>query len=238
MRPQIVIWILLAVTIFSCQDAPTIQTGTKQPAAAGNAGNQQDNQATSPFSDLVPDYEENNRKNWQKPQEVINSLGPISNAVIADIGAGTGYFSLRLLPHAKQVIAVDIDNRMIDFLGQLKSDLDKEFGEKLEVRLATENDPNLKPGEIDIAFLSNTYTYIDDRIDYFRRLKSSFTPNGFLCIVDFKKKRIPVHPNQEDRMPLFEVENELIEAGYEILLTDDTTLPYQYIIEARPKRSE
>lgn len=235
MMPRLLFILLFICSVLACQsDAPKPNDGVAAPPVKQQPKRNANTETDSAFSDLVSDYEDHRRKNWQKPQEVINSLGDLTDAVVADIGAGTGYFSLRMLPYAKKVIAIDIDERMTNFITNLKQDLEPEFGDKLDVRLASESNPNLKEGEADIIFLSNTYAYIDDRIGYFKRLKGSFTPNGKLFIVDFKKKRIPVHPDPNDRIALYQVENELIAAGYEVLLSDDLTLPYQYILEARP----
>lgn len=185
------------------------------------------------FSDLLSDYENQDREYWQKPNEVIRSLGDLSNKVVADIGAGTGYFTFRILPKAKKVIAIDIDDRMTKFVEELKEDLDTEFADKLDVRLATTTDPKLDFKEADIIFLSNTYAYIGNRTNYFRQLATKFNDGGKLVVVDFKKKIVPVHPDQDDRVPLYQVEQELISAGYTITKSDDRSLPYQYILEAQ-----
>lgn len=58
---------------------------------------------------------------------------------------------------------------------------------KFEARLATENDPALNEQEIDIAFLSNTYTYIPKRVEYLTNLRKKFKENGRIMIIDFKK---------------------------------------------------
>ena len=199
-----------------------------KPTTDGN-----ENSPDSEFTELVDAYEAKERQYWQKPKLVLNSLGDISDKTVADIGAGTGYFSLRFLPFAKKVIAIDIDPRMTNFMQIAKNDMDATFSKNLEVRLAESNDPKLEKNEADIIFLSNTYVYIDDRISYFNRLLENLATDGKLIIVDFKKKRIPVHENPDERLPLYVVEQELLEAGYDVVKTDDQSLPYQYIIEAQ-----
>ena len=187
------------------------------------------------FSDLVSSYENVDRQNWQKPRMIVQSLGDLSDKVVADIGSGTGYFTLRMLPLAKKVIAIDIDERMITFIDDLKSELDTRFSDKLETRLATTDDPKLGMQEVDIIFISNTYAYISDRIDYLKKLKSKLKPGGKIVIIDFKKKLIPgvIHSDQANRLALFQVEQELQEAGFTLVKSDDLSLPYQYIVEAR-----
>jgi SAM-dependent methyltransferase len=231
------IFILLCIVlILGCSHEPVSKSQDKKniPMAdmtiTADQAKQVDN---SDFSALVSSYENEDRQYWQKPQLVINSLGDLTNKVVADIGAGTGYFTLRMLPKAKKVIAIDIDKRMTDFVESLKAELDDEFSKKLEVRLGEPNDPKLVDREADIIFLANTYPYIENRIDYFKALHSKLNENGKLVIVDYKKKIIPVHPVQDERLALYQVEQELIQAGYILVNSDDLSLPYQYIIEAK-----
>ena len=110
-----------------------------------------------------------------------------------------------------------------------------ELQDKFEARLATPNDPKLNPNEVDIVFIANTFKYIPDRINYLRNLKSKFKADGRIMIVDFKKKMTPIGPLQKNRMAQSEVEQELMDAGYKLILSDDLKLEYQYIIIAVPE---
>jgi SAM-dependent methyltransferase len=190
---------------------------------------------TDDFTKLVAYYESVDRINWQKPSEVINKLGDLSDKTIVDLGSGTGYFTFRFIPLAASVIAVDIDERMIDFIERHRADIPETYNQKLEVRQAKPQDPNIGNKEADIVFLANTYSYIENRISYFRRLKSKLKPNGKITIVEYKKKQIPVGPPQDQRLPLYIVEQEMEKAGYKIMDSDDRTLPFQYILTVTPK---
>lgn len=182
---------------------------------------------------FTEDYLSTDRGIWQKPELVMNLLGDLENKTVADIGAGTGFFALRLTPYAKKVIAVDIDPRFINFLDSLKVRvLEPEIQSRLETRLATPDDPRLNPGEADIVLIVNTYMYVKNRVDYLKNLREGISPGGTLLIIDFKKKRTPVGPPSDIRIPLFQVEEELYEAGYKNIQTNDTALDYQYIIIA------
>lgn len=81
---------------------------------------------------------------WQKPGLVIEKLGDISDKVIADIGAGTGYFSFKLALKAKKVIAVEIEQGLLDYIDSTKVMLPENKRSRIETRLATPDDPNLK----------------------------------------------------------------------------------------------
>lgn len=183
---------------------------------------------------ITDDYLNTNRVIWQKPDLVLEQLGDLSGKTVADIGAGTGFFSLRMVEMADKVIAIDIDSRFVNYLDSIKVlELPESLQARLETRLTTPNDPKLRPGEADVVIIVNTYMYIKDRVNYLRTLKSGISDGGRLLIIDFKKKRMPLGPPQEIRVPLFQAEEELYEAGYRDILTNDTSLDYQYIITAR-----
>lgn len=182
---------------------------------------------------FTEDYLNTNRLIWQKPEMIINLLGSLENKTIADIGAGKGFFALRLAPKAEKVIAIDIDPRFTEYLDSLKHEvLPEDMQGHLETRLANPNDPHLRPGEVDIVMIVNTYMYMKNRVAYLSNLKEGLKEGGTLLIIDFKKKRTPLGPPSEYRIPLYLVEEELIEAGYENIQTNDTALDYQYIIFA------
>jgi SAM-dependent methyltransferase len=183
---------------------------------------------------IAESYENTNRVIWQKPEVVINLLGDLSDKVVADVGAGRGYFSLRLAPKTKKVIAIDIDSRFIDHIDSIKMfELPEDAQDKLETRLALPNDPKLEAGEADVILIVNTFIYIKDKLDYLQRLSDAMPEGGQLLIIDFKKKRTPLGPPSDIRLPLYEVENMLIEAGYTDVSANDTVLDYQYIVTAR-----
>lgn len=169
---------------------------------------------------------------WQKPYQIIEMLGPLEDKVIADIGAGSGYFSFRFIYSAKKVIAIDIEKELIDMMNAEKEFYKPELKEKFEARLATPDNPGLASREVDIIFLSNTYTYIHNRVPYLKKLMPCLRPGGRIVVVDFKKKITPFGPPMNQRMAQGDVETELIDAGFRITVSDDTSLLYQYIIIA------
>ncbi len=186
----------------------------------------------SELNDAIKKNENPDRNNWQKPRRVIERLGDLTDKVVADIGAGSGYFSFQILPNAGKVIAIDIDPSalaQIDTLVKLRPDLQP----KLETRLVGFNDPKLATEEVDIVFLSNTYSYIENKVDYLKTVYKGVKPKGRIYIVDFKMKILPqIFPKAEERVPLFEVERHLQEAGFKHIFSDDKTLDYQYIVIA------
>lgn len=141
-----------------------------------------DSVTTMTESDNEPD-----RVIWQKPDMILDLLGNLSDKVVADIGAGTGFFTFRLLQHAGKVIAVDIDKVPLDRMSQLSRKLDTAISNKLEIKLAKPNDPELKPASVDVIFMSNTYMYIQNRVPYLKNLIQYLKPHARILIIDYKR---------------------------------------------------
>lgn len=188
------------------------------------------------FESLVADYESKDRGIWQKPELVISLLGDLEGKTVADIGAGTGYFTFRIVPKAKKVIGVDIDPRFIEFLDSVKVKLPEQYRKRFESRLAKPDDPLLRPGEVDAAVLVNTYGYIENRVQYLKTLSSGIAPGGRVLIIDFKKNNLPVGPPDKFKVALGQVEKELLAAGFGIEKIDKDALDYQYIVLAVKNR--
>ncbi len=174
---------------------------------------------------------------WQKPSIVLDLLGDLSDKTVADIGAGTGYFTFRMALKAQKVIAIDIDTFSLELINTFKRNLPPELQGKIETRLAKTDDPLLKKEEADIIVIINTISEISGRQAYLKTLLPGLKTGGKLVIVDYKLKKLPIQeaPPQEQRVPLNILENELAQIGYEPVISDDTSLDYQYIVFAHKK---
>jgi len=184
------------------------------------------------FDLLVKNYEDPERKSWQNPQLVIEKLGDISGKTIADIGAGTGYFTFRLAPFAQKVIAIDIDSRFLSYIEDKRDESPEEIYEKIEIRLSQPEDPLLKNAETDIVLIVNTFHFINNRIDYLKKVKQGIRDGGKLVIVDFKGGNMPVGPSEDTKISPSMVVDEVMKSGFGDVSIDLTSLQYQYIIIA------
>ena len=84
-----------------------------------------------------------------------------------------------------------------------------------------------------MVLIVNTYMYLSKRVDYLKRLRPGLAAGGKVIIVDFKKKRTAIGPPpSHERIPVFQVEEDLYEAGYSNVIVNDTALDYQYVVSA------
>ena len=226
--------LLIAVSSWSCKEENT--TGVEGEPIASDSVTHSSGQDgdTTDIGNLLKQYDPPGRVVWQKPEVVIGKMGDLGDKVVADIGAGSGFFSRRLAQQAKKVIAVELDERLVHFMDSIKLvELKPEYQNRFETRLSKPDNSMLKTGEADIILVVNTYIYIQHRVEYLKHLLSVLPEGGKIIIVDFKKKRIPIkYPPTNIRLELFEVENELEEAGFSNFQSDDCSLDYQYIVMA------
>jgi SAM-dependent methyltransferase len=172
------------------------------------------------------EFDDPARDAWQMPDRVIAALELQPGQSIADIGAGTGYFSSRLAraTAAPTVFAVDIEPSMVAYL---KTRAAREGLTKLTAVQAGADGPNL-PAPVDMILIVDTYHHIPDRIAYFTKLKASLRPGGKLAIIDFRKDA-PAGPPAEFRFTADQISAELDRAGF-TLATQHDFLPRQLFL--------
>src|SRR5512134_2325451 len=172
-------------------------------------------------------FDDPERDAWQKPHQVIQALALKPDAVVADLGAGTGYFSVRLarmLPRGT-VYAADVEPDMVKYLGERAK---REGLSNLRPVTSSGNDARL-PAKVDLVLLVDVYHHIDDRERYFRGLAGSLAPGGRVAVIDFKLDS-PRGPPKSSRVDPERVKAELARAGY-ALTTEHAFLPDQYFLE-------
>ena len=189
------------------------------------------------FNDVdrwVKRFESPQRARWQKPDEVVAKMNLKPGDVVADIGAGTGYFTRRF---ARAVgpnglaLGLDIAPNMVKYM---KDDARRLGLKNYQARVVKPDDPELPEHSVDVIFMCDTYHHIQNRVKYLRNLQKALKPGGRIIIVDFyKDKDIPVGPPPRIRVSKKQVIGEFAEAGYR-LNRDLDFLPYQYFLEFVP----
>jgi len=215
---------ILTLAFVAFTSLHTEPTATPPESAANRFIHQAD------FDTLVAHFEDPSRAEWQKPDAVIASLGPLDGKTVADIGTGTGYFAFPIAKKAAKVIAIDIDQRFLDYIRHKKQT--QKIGANIDTRLTAPDSPGLKIGEADVVLIVDTLHHIENRIEYLKKLRNDLRKGGVLVIVDFKKEKTPPGPPVGLRLSQEQVEAELKAAGFAVLSGDRGFLPYQYIIKA------
>jgi predicted methyltransferase len=177
-------------------------------------------------------FDDPKRDAWQKPHEVIQALALKPDAVIADIGSGTGYFSMRfahMVPKGK-VYGVDTEPDMVKYLAERA----KREGTGNVIAVAgAPGDPRL-PEKVDLIVLVDVYHHVDNREQYFGKLRESLKPGGRVAVIDFRMES-PEGPPKAARISPAKVKAELKQAGY-ALEREHGFLPNQYFLVFRPAK--
>jgi ubiquinone/menaquinone biosynthesis C-methylase UbiE len=170
-------------------------------------------------------FDDPERDRWQRPREVITALGLAPDAAVADIGAGTGYFTVRLarMTPRGRIYAVDIEPDMVKYVTERAQ---HENLPNVTAVLAKADDSML-PAPVDLVLVVDTYHHIGGREAYFRRLGRHLKPDGAVAIIDFKADS-PIGPPTAERLAAGTVKKEMAHAGYELVSEQD--LPNQYFL--------
>ncbi len=180
-------------------------------------------------------YERGGRDSWQQTARVVEALGLEPGDRVADVGAGSGYFTVplaRAVGPSGRVYAVDVDAEMNEFLEER---LAEEGLDNVEVVLGELDDPLLPDGGIDLVFTSNTYHHIQERSAYFRRVQADLAPGGRVAVIDFDGREglfVKLVGAFTDKQTLL---REMDEAGYRVS-RDHGFLERQSFVEFQPAR--
>jgi ubiquinone/menaquinone biosynthesis C-methylase UbiE len=172
------------------------------------------------------------RVEWQKPSVVIRVAGIFEGDTVADLGAGTGFFTqylTRAVGDGGAVYAVDVEPEMLQHIRE-RSDLGPA---RLETILARPDDPLLPERSVDVVLVVNTWHHIDDRLNYLPKIERALAPGGRLAIVDWHEGDLPLGPPAGSKISRDELVAELEKAGWR-LETESVALPYQYFLVFYP----
>lgn len=178
---------------------------------------------------LIRTYEDPGRQEWQKPQEVVDRLSVQPGDVVADIGAGSGYFSVlfaKKVGDGGTIFAVDTDRNMLNYIRQRAK---KEGLGNVRPLLAKADDPLLAKDSTDLIFICNTYMFIKDRDRYLPRLKDALKSDGRVAIVSYNLVDSPEGPPIHTRLSREKTIKEIVQAGF-MLDAEYYFLPYQHFL--------
>lgn len=185
------------------------------------------------LSGYLAKLEDPERVAWQKPDEVVAALGLRPGDVACDVGAGPGYFALRMAravgPEGR-VHAIDAEPRMLELLRARAAEAGLSNVRPL---LATDG-AALPPEAVDVVLVVNTFHHFPDGATYLRRLAERLRSGGRIVNVDFHAGELPVGPPPDFRVSREDFLSTAAQAGLTVV-EERTFLPYQYLVALAPR---
>jgi predicted methyltransferase len=170
------------------------------------------------------------RDAWQKPDEIMDALGIADGASVADIGAGAGWFTIRLArrvgPNGR-VFAQDVQRQPLE---AVRRRVAREGLLNVETRLGSDSDPNLPLRSLDAVLVVDVYPEVEDRVTFLRNTAAALKAGGRIGIVNYKPGRGGPGPAPDEgvRVESAAVERDAQAAGLRVVTNQ--TLPYQYLL--------
>lgn len=170
------------------------------------------------------------RDAWQRPERVMDALGIGEGSVVADIGAGSGWFTIRLARRVKPtglVYAEDIQPQMIEAIDRRvkREDLLR----WVKTVQGTALNPMLPKGALDAALIVLSYNEMERPVVLLRNVGTALKPQGRLGIIEYKRDGFGPGPSIEERVDPQRIIRDAQEAGLQ-LVSEERFLPYQYML--------
>jgi ubiquinone/menaquinone biosynthesis C-methylase UbiE len=184
---------------------------------------------------MIARQEAPERAEWQKPAAVIRALKLGRGQVVADVGAGPGYFALRLaraVGSSGHVYAVDAEPVVLD---ALRERVRGAQAHNVTPVLGGADDPLLPARHCDAVLIVDTYHHFEDGPAFLRRVARSLKPGGRLVNIDYIRRETPVGPPVEHRVAREDFVRDARRAGLR-LVAEHRFLPYQYFLVFRRGR--
>jgi ubiquinone/menaquinone biosynthesis C-methylase UbiE len=172
------------------------------------------------------------RDSWQMPQEVFMLMGnDLRGRTIADLAAGDGYFTFKLIEVGANVIAISDDQRQIDAIETRKQEM-KLGDDRLRTRLAPKGQAGLAPEEVDACLLVHSYVSIPDKKTYLQQVYAGTKMPKPLFILEWLNTETPIGPPMTDRISSDRIMDDVGLAGYTDVGAYSTKIPNQVFLFA------
>jgi ubiquinone/menaquinone biosynthesis C-methylase UbiE len=169
------------------------------------------------------------RDEWQQPDRIMDALGIYDGAVVADLGVGSGWFTVRLARRVGPnglVYAEDVQPEMIQATVRR---VQREALRNVKPILGTEDDPKLPPAQIDAVLIVGIYHEIADPVALLKNVARALRPNGRIGLIDFTHGAGGPGPPAEERVDPELILRDAERAGLR-LIKRETFLPFQYFL--------
>jgi len=166
---------------------------------------------------------------WQRPDQIMDAMGIADASVVGDIGAGSGWFTIRLARRVGPrglVYAEDVQKEMINATVRR---VGREGFNNVKPVLGLKNDPHLPASSLDAVMMVDAYHEVEDRVSMLANLAKALKPAGRLGIIDFRLDGTGPGPDPDERVSPDVVVTDATKAGLR-LIRQEPFLPYQYFL--------
>jgi len=170
------------------------------------------------------------REAWQRPDQVMDALHVADSTVVVDLGAGGGWFTVRLArrvgPNGR-VFAVDVQRLMIE---AIERRVQREGYANVTALLGAYDDPRLPAdARTDAVLIVDAFHEMEDPVLLLRNVARTLQPHGRIGVIDYRQGEGGPGPLPEERVPQHVVIADAAAAGLK-LIEEHTFLPYQYFL--------
>jgi precorrin-6B methylase 2 len=177
----------------------------------------------------IPWLDRPGREQEERPEEVIDALQLHGGETVADLGAGSGYFTFRIAPKAGsrgKVLAVEIQDEMIETLRRRAKD---QKITNVEIVKGSESDPHLPANGVDVVLMVDVYHELAYPFEVMSAVHKALKPGGRVVFVEYRKEDPKVAIKELHKMTVEQLEKEMHAVGLVRLRTVET-LPLQHIV--------
>ena len=177
----------------------------------------------------VPWLERAEREAEERPQQLIDALEIKRGQTIADLGAGSGYYSFRIAPlvgKQGKVLAIDVEPRMLRIVSERAK---RERVENVFPVRSTASDPNLPANSVDLLFMVDVYHELEFPLEMMLKVREALKPGGRVALIEYRAEDPKVLIKPVHKMTERQVVRELTAAGFRHQKTI-RTLPLQHLV--------
>jgi FkbM family methyltransferase len=169
------------------------------------------------------------REAEEAPEKALDALRIQPGMTVADVGAGTGYMSLRMARRVGPTGKIYANDLQPEMLTKLRANAEQEKIINVETVLGTVSDPKLPAGQIDLILLVDVYHEFSQPQAMLAKMRESLKPDGRLVLLEYRKEDPKVPIRLEHKMTVTEVKTEVEAEGYKLDQVIEK-LPRQHII--------
>lgn len=166
------------------------------------------------------------RRKFLNPDSILKKAGLDSDTVLADLGCGSGYFTIPASLIVRKVYAIDMQQEMLDIV---REKIRKGKLKNIETILSKESSIPLPDKSVDVLFMANVFHELDDRGGILKEAKRILSCRGRMMIIDWKKMEMEMGPPVGERLTEEEVVSVCEDGGFRILMRLEAG-PYNYML--------